>query len=198
MKHKKSYIKKVDLLTLSVHLIVVVLLMLLSAGALRENNLKMLDLREKVFTADKSGENLDEALTELRDHVTTHMNAGLPKLGDQKAIQLKYSYERAVSAEQKRFQDESTLLSSNAKKSCASIKIELNKVECEQKYLKVNPVKPLKEIFPETYSIEFVSPKWSFDLAGWLILLTISVALVLLGRLTAIFLVRKYIRTYYK
>ena len=198
MKHKKSYIKKIDLLTLSMHLIATVVLIFLSAGALRENNLKMLDLREKVFTADKSGENLEKALTELRNYVTTHMNADLPKLGDQKAIQLKYSYERAVNAEQKRFQDETAALSSNAKKNCTSIKIELNKVECEQKYIKDNPIKPFKEIYPETYSIEFVSPEWSFDLAGSLILLTISTAIFLLGRVVAIFLVRNYIRTNYK
>ena len=197
MKLKQKTPNKLDKVLLTVHVIEFVLLSLLSAGALRQNNLNMLALREAVFVADKNGEGLGIALTELRDFVSTRMNTHLPKLGSEKAIQLKYSYERAVNSEQVRFQVQTSAVGVKAKNSCSGLKNELVKVECEQAYIKSNPVAPINASFPEEYSIEYVSPTWSFDLAGWLIIISFISGASLFARLTALMLAKKYIKKNY-
>lgn len=197
MKNKKKYIKKIDIATFLLHGFIVLALTLLSLGALRQNNLTMLDLREKVFESDKSGVNVETSLANLRAFVSSHMNTELPKLGSGKAIQLKYSYERAVNQEQLRFSEETAKTSQLAKQSCSGTYNELLRVECEQNFIKNNPVSPLKNISPETFSIEFVSPRWSFDLAGWLILTTLVAILLLIARVVSFILVRRYLNNNY-
>lgn len=198
MKIKNKYIKKLDLITLALHFLSIILLVFISIGALRQNNLKMLDLREKVFESDKSGIGVEDALTNLRNFVSSHMNTTLPKLGDQKAIQLKYSYERAVELENKRFLDESNALSQKAKESCLNTKAGIERVNCEQNYIKNNPVKPKKEILPELFSFEFVSPRFSYDLAGFLIILSALSVLLFVARVIALKLASIYIKNNYK
>lgn len=156
--------------TILFQLIILLALVSLSVFALRENNLRMLELRDRVFKADEANSGLVEALEDLRNHVTSNMNSSLPKLGDEKAIQLKYSYERAIAKEQERYQKDLAQLSQDAKNACKNSADELSRVNCEQNYIKNNPVNELNKIYPEQYSIEFISPRWSFDLAGWLII----------------------------
>lgn len=175
--HKKN--KNTEPAILIVHLVAFAVLVLISLGALRQNNLKMLELREAVFIADKSGQGIEESLFNLRDHVSRHMNSDLPKLGDAKAIQLKNSYDRDVAKEQNRFDAESKSVAQRAKNSCQSSKNELTRVDCEQAYIKAHPVSPLEIIYPEKYSIEFVSPRWSFDFAGWSIIITAVVGILI-------------------
>lgn len=198
MKNKNKYLKNTDKLSLGLHFLAILLMFFLSVGALRQNNLRMLELREEVFKADLEGLGVDEALNNLRIFVASHMNTALPKLGSEKAIQLKYSYERAVTTEQKRFQDELAVLSQKAKNNCGSIKNILDKVNCEEKFIKENPVKPTIEFYPETFSIDYISPRWSFDLAGWLILFTTFLTIILLGRIIALYLSVKYLKRHYK
>ena len=196
MKNRKQ--KIIDLSTILVHLISILILSFMAAGALRQNNLNMLKLRDAVFIADKSGIGVEESLRSLRNYVSGHMNTELPKLGSEKAIQLKYSYDRKVSEELKRFQDESAAVSAKAKSSCTSLKTELLKVDCEQAYIKSHPVNPVADIHPEEYSIEFVSPVWSFDLAGWLIISAAGICLLFIARIVAIKSANGRIKKLYK
>lgn len=197
MKNKKKYLKKIDLATLLLHLIATLILALLSAGALRQNNLKMLELRDKVFQADKSGVGIEDSLKSLRTFLSSHMNTELPKNSSGKAIQLKYSYERAVNQEQLRIKEETARISELAKQSCASSTRELARVDCEQKYIVKNPISSPKNILPEMFSIEFISPSWSFDLAGWLIITTIGSLLLFVARILSIILARRYLKNNY-
>lgn len=174
-----------------VQLIILLTLIGLSIFALRENNLKMLELRDRVFRADETNYGLVEALESLRNHVTSNMNSSLPKLGDEKAIQLKYSYERAIAKEQEKYQNNLTKLSQDAKNACKNSVDELSRVSCEQSYIKNNPVDELNKIYPEQYSIEFVSPKWSFDLAGWLIISTFLVAISMIYSIIRFYFIAK-------
>jgi len=165
MKIKKRHI--------FLNFLILIVLSVSAVLSLRDNNIRMLELRDKVFEADKNDSGLIQALDELRKHVTSNMNSDLPKLGDSKAIQLKYSYERAVSKEQDRYQKDVNDIGQDAKKYCLSSINELSRVECEQNYITKNPAPELKKVYPEQYSIEFISPRWSFDLAGWLIVATL-------------------------
>lgn len=177
MNIKKSIKSKVFI---SLCLIIWALSGVFTLFALRENNKEMLRLRDEVFLADKNDSNLDEALRRLQLYVTTHMNTSLPKVGDGKAIQLKYSYDRRVAEEQSRFQQETARVSQAAKLACGASVNELARVECEQKYIKSNPVQPAIEILPEQYSVEFVSPIFSFDRAGWSILVFAASSLIII------------------
>jgi hypothetical protein len=157
--------------------------------ALRNNNIKMMDLREKVFLSDKNNSGIEVSLQNLQLYVTRHMNTSLPKSGDGKAIQLKYSYDRRVAEEQNRFQQEISDLGNRAKASCQGAKTEMLKVECQQKYLLQNPVNPIAEILPEQYSVEFISPVFSFDKAGWLIIaFTLMSALLIFSKIYSLIL----------
>jgi len=175
-----------------ISLIILLAMSALSTLALRENNIKMLELRERVFKADETNVGLEEALGALRNHVSSNMNSSLPKLGDEKAIQLKYSYERAIAKEQERYQKDLTKISQDAKLACINSVDELSRVSCEQSYIKDNPVDELTKIYPEQYSIEFISPKWSFDLAGWLLTMSIVLFVVTILKVAKLFYVNKH------
>jgi hypothetical protein len=64
----------------------------------------MIQLREKVYEADKSNGDVNTALNNLRRYVYGHMNTNLSSGGNaiKPPIQLKYSYERLQATEQKR------------------------------------------------------------------------------------------------
>lgn len=137
-----------------------------SVYTLRQNNLKMLSLREQVFEADKNNGDVNKALLDLRQFVTTHMNTSLPKTGDQKAIQLKYTYDRLVLAEEQRMEKDRQKISDTAKNVCKDVSGQLAKVDCEQNYIQNNPIAKKMAIPKELYSFDFISPKWSYDRAG--------------------------------
>ena len=70
--------------------------------ALRANNQQMAELRTAVFAADKNNGDVNKAIKELQQYVTSHMNTDLSagNSGVYPPIQLKYTYERLVQAQQ--------------------------------------------------------------------------------------------------
>ncbi|MEK7472318.1 MAG: hypothetical protein AAB624_03680 [Patescibacteria group bacterium] len=164
----------------------------LSVYNLRQNNLKMLELREAVFTADRDDGDTATALSKLQLFVVTHMNTTLPKLGEEKAIQLKYTYERRIDAEEARVSAARTALSSEATDYCqrtfagASFAV---RSQCVEDYYTAHPVSSL-EIPKELYAYDFVTPLWVPDRAGLLILAAAFLGLVLLLRLISWLVVR--------
>jgi len=138
-------------------------------SGLRANNLRMLELREDVFIADESGQGIEDALRALQAHVTTHMNADLPRLGDNPAIQLKNTYERLQTAESQRVSEARQALTDEATAYCeANVRgVQLSvRAQCVSEYIAARPVSE-KEINPDLYRYNFASPRWSPDLAGW-------------------------------
>ena len=63
----------------------------LSVYSLRQNSLKLEPKIEAVIVADKENQGIEDAVNDLGDYVTHHMNADLPR-----PIQLEHSYNRAV------------------------------------------------------------------------------------------------------
>ncbi len=152
----------------------------------------MLELREAVFTADRDDGDTATALSKLQLFVVTHMNTTLPKLGEEKAIQLKYTYERRIDAEEARVSAARTALSSEATDYCqrtfagASFAV---RSQCVEDYYTAHPVSSL-EIPKELYAYDFVTPLWVPDRAGLLILAAAFLGLVLLLRLISWLVVR--------
>jgi len=156
--------------------------------ALRQNNLTALRLRDKVLQADKDNGDVEAALRELRTYTYGHMNARLSSdTGIYPPIQLKYRYERLVQAEQQRAAaGASQDVYNEAQRDCEARFPQglygANRIPCIQQYIDshggAQPTQP-KPIPDALYKFDFVSPRWSPDLAGWSLVVS-GLALVLL------------------
>lgn len=160
---------------------------LLSVYALRANNLEMVRLREAVVRADETNGDVEKALQTLRQHVHGHMNTNLSS-GDfaiKPPIQLKYRYERLITAERERVAAVNAKIYTDAQADCerrfpAGLSGS-GRIPCIQEYVTAHGAKE-QPIPDELYKFDFVSPIWSPDLAGW--------SMVLSGLLLLIALVR--------
>lgn len=140
--------------------------------AYRANNLQALTLREAVYTADKSGTDVEAPLRALRTFTYGHMNAGLS--GGAGAVyppvQLKYRYEVLVAAEKKRVADANaqTLRDANVRCDIPSVaRIYASRDKCIEIYLGAHKLAVEQPIPDALYKFDFVSPWWSPDRAGW-------------------------------
>lgn len=160
-----------------------------SVFALRANNQKMLELREAVFVADEQDGDIEAALSELREHVHSHMNTNL-SAGEnaiKPPIQLKYEYERLVEAEKQKLNSTNSNLYTQAQDYCEprfpAGALRSGRVGCIQDYIDKHgqKVEDFQAIDESLYKFDFVSPSWSPDLAGWSIALAIICLVALLG-----------------
>ena len=174
---------------LSVPLLLVLFFVLVSAStiALRSNNMQMIELRQSLLAADRTGDNVDKALYDLRFYVVNHMNTSVSTNGsNEPPIQLVNTYYRAIL--QREVYDatinKTTSRYNAAVKQCKG-EIDLYKqVSCVENYLTThgngitNPNLPNKML----YEFNFVSPWWSPDAAGLLIIASVVVGLLLCSR----------------
>lgn len=163
--------------------------------AYRENNLEMIRLRNAVYEADENGGDVAGALNDLRKHVYSHMNTDLAA-GDNAIyppIQLKNTYERLQMAEQDRVSKANEQIYKQAQIECEKrFPAGLSggsRVPCIEEYVS-NRGEKEKEIPKELYQFDFISPVWSPDLAGWSLL----VSLVLLVLLIVRFLLERWLK----
>jgi hypothetical protein len=147
--------------------------------ALRANNEHMMKLRDAVYAADKNNGDVQTALNDLQAYVTAHMNTNLSSGPNAvyPPIQLKYTYDRLVQAQSEATTNNNTRLYSEAQAHCEAINHTdfsgRNRVPCITEYIQSHTVKPGTPIPDALYKFSFVSPKWSPDLAGWSLLITI-------------------------
>ena len=153
--------------------------------ALRSNNEHMSTLRAAVFTADKNNGDVQGALQTLQAYVTKHMNTDLSAGPDAvyPPIQLKYTYDRLIQAESDQAAQQNAQASqvySDAQTYCeAKIPTGFSgsyRLSCIQGYVTSHGVPnavALKSIPDSLYKFDFISPRWSPDLAGWSTLATV-------------------------
>ncbi len=139
--------------------------------ALRQNNLKMIDLRAKVVQADKDNGDVEVALRNLREFVYAHMNTNLSSGNNaiKPPIQLKYRYDRLVATEKQTVTTANAKIYTDAQAFCEkTIPDGLSgrgRVPCIQQYVSDHGLK--EQPIPDgLYKFDFVSPAWSPDLAG--------------------------------
>lgn len=161
-----------------------------SVFALRQNNLTMVELREAVYQADKNSGDVEGALQKLRSHVHTHMNTSLTG-GDNAVyppIQLKYTYQRLKEAEKSRVQQDSGRIYTDAQTYCEDVNANdfsgRNRIPCIEKYVAEHSAKE-RQIPDALYKFDFISPRWSFDLAGVSLALSILSVLLVALRILA-------------
>lgn len=155
--------------------------------ALRANNQHMIELRSDVYAADKAGTGIEPALDKLRLYVYGHMNTNLSSGGNaiKPPIQLKYTYERLQSTADAAANN--STLYTTAENYCqaqipASVSVSgRGRIGCVQDYILSHGGKAAAPIPVALYEYDFVSPLWSPDLAGWLVLFSIIFLLVLVA-----------------
>lgn len=151
--------------------------------ALRSNNEHMVKLRSNVYTADKAGTDVEAPLRQLQSYVTSHMNTSLTTGNNSvyPPIQLKYTYQRLLQAESATAGASNTQLYTEAQNYCqAQIPTGFSgrgRVPCIEQYIESHDT-TLPQVPTALYEFDFVSPKWSPDLAGWSLLATIIFGLL--------------------
>jgi hypothetical protein len=151
---------------------------------LRQNNFTMIKLRQAVITADEKNGNVEKALDELRTYVYSHMNTNLSSGQNaiKPPIQLKNRYEKLVKAQEGSVEAYNKTVQQKGEAICArefpALGYNAPRVACVQDYVGAHAKTAADEIPAELYKFDFVSPKWSPDLAG--ISLLISSLLFLL------------------
>lgn len=144
--------------------------------AMRQNNLTALGLRDDVLKADQADGDVEAALRRLRKHVYAHMNSDLSggSATVQQPVQLKYRYERLVSAEKERVSAINEKIYNDAQVDCERRFPEglsgRGRVPCIEEYVSSRSIKE-QPIQDGLYKFAFVSPAWSPDLAGLSLLL---------------------------
>lgn len=183
-------------------LIMLLLVGMVCATLLRINNNGMVERRNAVMQADRSGDEtaLRNNLFALQRYASAHMNAGSG------VIYLEESYKRDT---QKAFQAAQASMSSNnnplalADATCKSrfsgwsqayvhcVAAEQAKYPAAANYVQFVP--PSSEL----YRHEFISPVWSIDFAGFSVVLVGVITGVILLRLIGILILKALLRKHY-
>ena len=183
----------------------------ISATFLRLNNVGMVERRESVEHADKAGDivNLQQRLYDLQHYVSTHMNA------DPGKIALDHTYKQMYDRKLKEFEEEIKNQSNNDTVSKVRAVCDARAqqggygrftTQADPRY--INCINEEWEKYPaakvanlqfeapstEPYYHTFVSPIWSADYAGWSLLVTIFIAMIIVMRLVVLGMLKLMLR----
>lgn len=176
-------------------LIVFALSLAASIYFLRQNNLRMVELRDNVVKADQQNGDVAGALTELNEHVFHHMNTKIVR-----PIELVNAYNReAAAAIQAANQTSGRDLYAEGTANCERRGIPLASIaQCISNYAADNTTGsgPTEIKLPDKnlFTYTFATPKWTPDAAGFSVLLTVVVGVWLLVRLVEYIMVRLIVR----
>jgi hypothetical protein len=160
----------------------------LAVYSLRANNLRMLELKQAVYAADEQNGDIEGALQELRSFVNSHMNTQLRSPdATEPPIQLLNQFNRYIEAEQAKIAtQDGNQVYKDAQARCETGAIPLTaRAQCIQEYIVANGGNISQLTIPpkELYTFDFVSPRWSPDIAGISLVLAILSGILLIVRL---------------
>lgn len=158
-------------------LIAAVLFGFMAVHALQQNNREMGVLREAVFTADRNNGDVESALRKLQVYVYDHMNTSVAAgpNATHPPIQLQYTYERLQAAQQAALGQNNSTLYNQALEECnreGQTTSGQATINCIESYTSEHGVQ-LADIPDALYKFDFRAAKWSPDLAGWSLVLTV-------------------------
>lgn len=191
--HKIAYLKA------WYFLVPAIIFALLAVHGLRSNYSTMVTLREAVYTADAQNGDVESALNDLRSHVYAHMNTNLTSGSNaiKPPIQLKSRYERLVAADAERVKADNAAVSAAAEQVCAqrfpATGYNAPRVSCVQDYVAANAAKA-RTVPDQLYKFDFISPRWSPDLAGISIVLSLIFTVLFLARTLLEYFMRRRLR----
>lgn len=172
---------------------------LLAVHGLRSNYSTMVKLREAVYVADQQDGDVEGALVQLRSHVHSHMNTNLTsgRNAIRPPIQLKARYDRLVTAEAERVKAANVNINKEAEQVCGArfpnAGFNAPRVACIQDYVGAKATKE-RAVPDQLYKFDFVSPRWSLDLAGTSILLAVIFITLFFARLILEYYLRRKLR----
>ena len=188
-------------------LIVFVMFAFITATFLRLNNVGMVERREAVYTADKTDDSVGLAsrLYDLQRFVSAHMNA------DPGRVALVKTYERDNERHKKAYQESSNSTANGdafqkAEAVCGPIARsngwrwpDMRYTNCINQELEKIPggqavMSEFKPLPVEPYYHTFTSPLWSPDFAGWSLIITVVIGLIIIGRLVVLAILRFILR----
>ena len=210
-KKTKFRIKRLSQIKTWQLIILLIMSGFISATFLRLNNVGMVERRESVENADKAGDivNLQQRLYDLQRYVSTHMNA------DPGRIALDHTYKQMYDRKLKEFEEEIKNRSNNDTVSKVRAVCDARAqqggygrftTQADPRY--INCINEEWEKYPaakvanlqfeapstEPYYHTFVSPIWSADYAGWSLLVTIFIAMIIVMRLVVLGMLKLMIR----
>ncbi len=160
-----------------------------AVGALRGNNLTVIKLRNHLNTVDQQNGDVSGALNNLRQYVYAHMNTNLASGPNAiyPPIQLKYTYQRLVTAEEASANASNSKIYTDAENYCQQLIPNgfsgRGRVPCIESYV-TSHGSSVQSIPAALYEFDFVSPFWSPDLAGWSIIVSFIFLLLFIIRFT--------------
>ena len=184
-------------------LILLILTAFIAATFLRLNNTGMVQRRNAVASADKTGDQrqIAERLAELQKYSMTHMNA------DSGVVYLQHQYDRDAQSAIKAASANSTANASanaHAESVChpqysgwstAYMQCFLDELA---KFPTTETLVEPKLPNTELYRYEYSSPLWTPDFAGWSLVLVAGVSLVIVARLVGLAILRVLLRRRYQ
>lgn len=181
-----------------------ILSLYVSATFLRINNVGMVERRKAVEAADKVGDadTIQERLYELQRYTSQHMNA---TTGD---VDLKETYNRDVKsmldkAEAANRNTNNTIWNKAANECYAEFPgYWQGQIECileKQKHFPTStPITEVQTPNPLLYRYSFLSPAWTADFAGWSLLVSAVLLLMIVIRTVIMITLRLMLRHHYK
>lgn len=185
-------------------LIMLVLMLFVAAALLRLNNVGMLQLRDAVLSADKSGSEtaISNNLATLQRYSASHMNA------DTGTFYLEGQYKRnsqdIVDAATAASGDGSSVYA-KADEVCrpqfthySPAYLQCFSSEVDKYPAASMPVDKVQLPDPSLYAHSFISPRWSPDFAGLAVLICAVIIAVIIGRLVSLGILHLLLRRHYK
>ena len=185
-------------------LVLLVIVAFVAATFLRLNNIGMVQRRDAVLSADKSGDTaaMTNRLYDLQRYAASHMNANTGQ------FYLEQQYKRDV---EKAVTEASVVTNPNS-----NINVEVDNicrsrfssysqawVQCFVEELSKYPAAPNPEnqaTLPKAdlYRYSFISPRWSPDFAGWSVVVCVAIIVMIIARLLGIAILRLMLKKHYR
>lgn len=205
-KRIKRSIKQLQAVKTWQLVILLILSLLISATFLRLNNIGMIERREAVKGADASGdtEDMQNRLYDLQRYVSAHMNTSTGR------VALEKQYERDSQRVKEAAVDDSD--GASAQRAAMAVCDPLAKangwrwpdpryISCVDrelsKFSSTTGEVTIKLPDEKLYYHEFTAPVWSPDFAGWSVLVSGAIALMILVRLVSLLVLRVLLRRHY-
>ncbi len=182
--------------------VLLVLMLFVTATFLRLNNVGMVQRREAVKAADKSGnkDDIRARVFDLQRYVNTHMNA------DTGIFYLEEQYARDTQKVVDSINNASGGQSVNAKAEAickpqfthytyAYTECMLNEI---LKQRVVDPADMPKKPSPDLYKYSFLSPLFSWDFAGLSALITLVILMVIIARAISLAVLKMLLKRHYR
>lgn len=185
-------------------LVLLVLSAFVAATFLRLNNIGMIQRRDAVLSADKAGDTVavTDRLYDLQRYAATHMNANTG------AFYLEQQYKRDV---EKQVTEASVVtnphgnINAQVDALCRSRFSSYSQawVQCFAEELGKYPAAPdpaSQVTLPsaDLYRYSFISPRWSPDFAGWSVVVSLAILVMILARLLSLGILRLMLKKHYR